>query len=380
MNIFNSSFILSEKRYRWIDYDKGISIILVAYGHCLGILRSSGANLDADPAFNYLALFLYGFRMPLFFIISGVFVMGSLKRKGLGGYVYGRLNNILYPLFIWGVIEVSMQLLSNHARHQPANWGDYLYLLLDPRRLGTGHFWYLNALFTIGALYAIFNVVLRFNRVVQLVLGVVLYGVSAYIHLNNLQFGILTDICQYYFFFSLGAFTSPILLEQRNMDRFATWKVLIPLLIIFLGMQYYITNINLTEGKGEINYAEHHYPLYYLIEALIGCTLSVNVSFLLQKYDRAKFIRIIGYYSLFIYVMQIIVMIIASIVLMRVLKISNVPVLIAAVLFSGTIIPIVIYNICLRLNLWWLFTFRKPVKEMASLRPRPAVEEEQVVS
>lgn len=380
MNIFNSGFILSEKRYRWIDYDKGISIILVAYGHCLSILRSSGANLDADPAFSYVGLFLYGFRMPLFFIISGVFVMGSLKRKGLGNYIYGRLNNILYPLFIWGVIEVTIQLISNHARHQAVNWGDYIYLLLDPRRLGTGHFWYLNALFTIGALYAIFNVVLKFSRIVQLALGAVLYGISAYIHLNDLQFGILTDICQYYFFFSLGAFMSTILLDQRTMDRFATWKILVPLLVIFLGIQYYFTNINLTEGKGEINYAEHHYPLFYLLEAMVGCILSVNVSFLLQKYDKAKFIRVIGYYSLFIYVMQIIVMIVASIVLMRVLRITNVPVLIAVVLFSGTIIPIAIYNICLRLNLWWLFTFKKPEKEIASLRRRPVVKEQEVVS
>ncbi|HTH83598.1 MAG TPA: acyltransferase family protein, partial [Mucilaginibacter sp.] len=77
MEIFNAKSILREKRWVWIDSDKGISIILVGFGHCLSILQNRGLALDSYPAITYLSVFLYGFRMPLFFIVSGVFISGG---------------------------------------------------------------------------------------------------------------------------------------------------------------------------------------------------------------------------------------------------------------------------------------------------------------
>ena len=61
---------------------------------------------------SYMSIFLYGFRMPLFFIISGIFISGGLKRKGLDGYVTYRADTVLYPLLVWGFIETTFQLIS----------------------------------------------------------------------------------------------------------------------------------------------------------------------------------------------------------------------------------------------------------------------------
>src|ERR1700749_798542 len=111
MDPFNSQFILKEKRWLWIDYDKGISIMLVGYGHCMATLSGHVPDLSNYWFFNYFGVFFYGFRMPLFFIISGLLVGRSLDKKGLNGYIGDRTNNILYPLLIWGFIEVTLQLV-----------------------------------------------------------------------------------------------------------------------------------------------------------------------------------------------------------------------------------------------------------------------------
>jgi fucose 4-O-acetylase-like acetyltransferase len=364
MDVFNTRLILTEKRYSWIDYDKGISIILVSYGHCLAVMAFSGFSLQNYAGFTYPGLFLYGFRMPLFFIISGVFVSSGLKRKRFVGYVYSRMNTILYPLFIWGIAEVSLQLISAFFKHKPFSLADYLYLITDPRRLGTGHFWYLNALFTIGAVYALLRSALKVRPVLQMILGFVLYCVAAYIHVKDLSAGILTDICEYYFFFALGDCLSATLLDAGWAARFASWRVFAPLLLVFVAVQYFVTGINLDAGGGELNFVEHRYPFLFLAEALVGCAFSVNVSFLLQKYNKARFLRVVGYHSLFIYVMQIIIMTATITCLSGFFKLHIVPLLIMLLWVVSVVAPMLIYNFCLRIRLWWLFTFKKPEREM----------------
>src|ERR1700750_1169591 len=150
MDPFNAGFILREKRWLWIDYDKGISILLVGYGHCYGTLMGYGLPLDPHSFFNYFGVFFFGFRMPLFFIVSGMLVSRSFRKKGPGNYIAERINNILYPLLIWGFLEVTLQILLTNFTHL-TNYGHigpktYLYLLISPEK--TGHFWYLNALFS----------------------------------------------------------------------------------------------------------------------------------------------------------------------------------------------------------------------------------------
>ena len=117
MNPTYSTQVVNEKRWLWLDYDKGISILLVGYGHCLATLTGHVSNLSDYNFFNYIGTFLYGFRMPLFFIVSGMLVGRSLVKKGLHNYIGDRMNNILYPLLIWGCIEISLQIIA--ARFTP---------------------------------------------------------------------------------------------------------------------------------------------------------------------------------------------------------------------------------------------------------------------
>ncbi len=196
MDPFNSKFILKEKRWLWIDYDKGISIILVGYGHCMVALEGHVSDLSAYPGWTYFGEFFFGFRMPLFFIISGLLVGSSLNKKGLNNYIGDRTNNILFPLLVWGSIEITLQIIASRFTSFTNNTGvglkNSLYLIVDPRL--TNHFWYLNALFFIGVIYASVKTVFKLKPVLHVLLGLGLYAISAYIHIHDLQGLLLTDI------------------------------------------------------------------------------------------------------------------------------------------------------------------------------------------
>jgi len=369
MDPFNSQFILKEKRWLWIDYDKGISIMLVGYGHCLDSLNGH-ADLSGYPIFNYLGTFLYGFRMPLFFIISGLLVGKSLNKKGLSGYISDRTNNILFPLLVWGFIEISMQILAatytSFTSNDTIGPSRYLMLLLDPRQ--TGHFWYLNALFFIGVIYAFVKSVLKLKPVFHVLLGFVFFCISAYLHVNNINAWLLTDVLEYYFFFSLGDLISHIMLDENNIKRFSSWKIFFPMLAVFLTTQYFATKINQQASQWGNDLLENEMPFFYLFQALVGCTISINFSFLLQKYKVFTWIRIVGYHSLFVYCMQIIVMTLARIFFQSFLHITFIPALIVLIWASGIVLPIFFYNFCLKYNLWWLYTYKKPAKQVEYLQ------------
>ena len=364
MDPFNARFIQNQKRWPWIDYDKGISIILVAYGHCYEILKDHGLALGQYPFFNYIGVFLYGFRMPLFFIISGLLIVKSLNKKGLKAYIGDRGNNILYPLLVWGIIQVSLQIIMNRFTHNGYTPVDYLNLIINPRR--TGIFWYLNALYCIGAIYAFLHVKLKLPALVQFGIGVVMYALFPLMY--HLKAGLFTDIFEYYIFFALGDLLSRLMLDEKKMQAYTSWKFFVPLLIAFIAIQYYCTPINLQSSDFGIRNVEVNQHYLFFLQAIIGCALSINCSFFLQKLRVLNFLRIVGYHSLYIYCVQIIVMTVVRTVLMSVLHVSNVPLLLLIIWSAGIVLPIFFYNFCLRYNFWWLFSFRKPDKQIAWIR------------
>src|ERR1700742_1514358 len=193
MDPFNSKFILKEKRWLWVDYDKGISIMLVGYGHCMASLNGHVTDLSSYPFFTYFGAFFFGFRMPLFFIISGLLVGRSLNKKGLNNYIGDRTNNILYPLMIWGAIQITLQIIAakftNFTLHDDVGAITYLNLLLDPRQIG--QFWYLNALFCIGVIYATIRSTFKVKPIYNVVFGLLLYGIAGYLNGNLIHIGFL---------------------------------------------------------------------------------------------------------------------------------------------------------------------------------------------
>ena len=365
MKLFNTDFILSDRRHGWIDYDRGISIILVTYRHCYESMEKSGLNMHEYPWLEYINVFFFGFRMPLFFIASGMFISGSMKKIELQPYVLNRIKSILYPLLVWGIIQISLQLIFSDYTNSKGevDFHSYIYLITYPR--ATGQFWYLNALFFVGVIYAVLKSVFKFTVKYQIAIGVIFYFSCSYLIIHDINVGAISDILKYYLFFAIGDAISDFMLSHKTANLFTSRKFIIPLLILFIIIQYIFTQININNGSNY--FVENKIPIFFLLVALVGCALSIAVSFSLKKHEALKFIRVIGYNSVHIYCLQIIVMSISRLVFIKIFGISNVPLLAFSILFMGLFVPMVVYNVCLRMNLWWLFTLKKPEAEISAI-------------
>jgi fucose 4-O-acetylase-like acetyltransferase len=366
MKFFNTPFILNDKRHGWIDYDRGISIILVTYRHCFDGILNSGIDLSAHPWLEYINVFFFGFRMPLFFIASGIFISGSIAKKGLSPYMNNRLKTILYPMVVWGFIQIGLQMV--FASHTNAGgevgWHTFIDLFTNPR--ATGQFWYLHALFLVGIVYATLKVFLGINYKVQLAIGLAFYTLCAIDNANgytyDTQIGFINDFLKYYLFFAIGDAISNWMMEEKTAKLFSSPKFILSLIIAFITIQYFFTDINLKAGN---NYhVENQMPLFFLLVAIVGCALSLAVSFSLKKKNALPFLRVIGYNSVHIYCMQIIVMSVSRQFLQKIFGIDNPTVLALLVLTTGILLPMIVYQICLRLNMWWLFSLKKPTAEL----------------
>jgi fucose 4-O-acetylase-like acetyltransferase len=359
-DLFNSKFILSANRNQWIDYARGICIILVCYRHCFEGLRIAGMDTLSYPSLRVLNVCFFSFRMPLFFIVSGLFVSASLRKKLLGNYIDSRFRIVFYPLLVWGALQVTLQLLLKdyvNAQREPM---DYLNLLILPRKIE--QFWYLNALFFVGALYALLKVKLRVKIWQQLLLGIVFYFTSLYFSYNHIVVSFLNDVFTYYIFFCIGDWVSGFMLNPKNEDVLTSPKWLIISLLVFIISQTFYTIYHLQyENETDIPY---QVSSLFIIASLSGALFVIQTSIILKQLNIARWLRVIGYHSLYIYLVHLIVIAAVRVVFIKLLHIHNIPLIITVAMITGIVIPVILYNLAVRAGAWWLFSLKKPEDEI----------------
>lgn len=352
---FNAENVLARSRYPWIDYARGICIILVCYRHVFEGLANVGVGSYSYPWLKYSNIFFFSFRMPLFFIISGIFLGITLNRTGLKDYLQKRFHTILYPLLIWGSIQVTLQLVFAqyvNADRQPI---DYINLLIFPRRIE--QFWYLNALFFVGALYALIRFYTRIGKWQQLGLGILFYIGAWFLHANQIQAGFMFDVLFFYVFFAIGDLVSGFFLNARNYKMLSSPRTMLYILLLFIPVQHFFTVWNIEDGYDY--YVQYNMPAFFILAALIGGAFIINLSFIFEKYRLLLFLRVIGYHSLYIYVMHLMITSFTRTFFTRILGTNDIAVIMLVSIFLGIVIPIITYNLANRVGAWWLFTSKR---------------------
>src|SRR5215216_5994597 len=131
--------VLQKKRLEWVDYLRGIAIVLVVYRHALlGIERSD----VSVPAFlNDANMIFYSFRMPLFFLLSGIFISRSLVKRSFQQLVGIKFEKLLYPYLVWSILQITLQILLSDITNSKRSVLDYTYIFYQPRHID--QFWYL---------------------------------------------------------------------------------------------------------------------------------------------------------------------------------------------------------------------------------------------
>jgi len=331
----------------WVDYLRGIAIILVVYRHTfIGIERS---NIAVPSILQDANLMFYSFRMPLFFILSGVFVNASIGRKSFGKLVYSKFELLLYPYFIWATLQITLQLLLSKYTNAERTPHDYLAIFYQPQALD--QFWYLPALFNCTIVYLILKVKLHVPAWAQVIIGIGLNVLGPQLK----EISMIADWMNFYIYFALGDLCSSLFFREGSQRFFKNPYTLLAVTPVFVATElWYLHRLH---GTGVLLFE-------YLAIAIIGCFCMIVLAFRLQSWNILRWLRVIGFHSLFIYVIHVLVTSFTRMILTKFLGIHHPVILLVCGIFFGVTVPIIFYNLLVKDKvLWFLFTPKRPVKK-----------------
>jgi fucose 4-O-acetylase-like acetyltransferase len=123
--------ITSGIRSNVVDIVKGIAILLVVYGHTAQGLVHRG--WWAGTGASYSRTFIYSFHMPAFFFVAGLFVTGSIAKRGNKRFAVDKLKTILYPYVLFAIISAAIEPWIGRFKSgtKPFHWDVFLLNLAD---------------------------------------------------------------------------------------------------------------------------------------------------------------------------------------------------------------------------------------------------------
>ncbi len=95
-----ASEVLPTGRLDWVDTGRGLAILLVALFHSTNWLLAAGAHVAGWVEFN---LIVSSLRMPLFFVLSGLFA-GKWLTTSWGRLWQGKLRMFVWVFLVWSLI------------------------------------------------------------------------------------------------------------------------------------------------------------------------------------------------------------------------------------------------------------------------------------
>jgi fucose 4-O-acetylase-like acetyltransferase len=134
--------LATVKRSNLVDIVKGIAIILVTMGHTAqGMVHRGWWD---NPSASFFRALIYSFHMPAFFFVAGLFLQGSIERRGKRDFTVEKAKSILYPYLLFTVIYTAVRPLIGRFEmsSDPFQWQSFLIKLAD----GDAS-WFLFALF-----------------------------------------------------------------------------------------------------------------------------------------------------------------------------------------------------------------------------------------
>lgn len=221
---------VKPNRVVWVDTAKGICILLVVLHHCAQVLQAS-YPLQRD---------FLTFRMPLYFILSGLF----FKQYGFKTFILKKTNKLLIPYVFFYVvtgvlIPVVVYRLFGHSIAFYSSYGlEAILSIFSERIICNPSIWFLFCLFEVNMLfYMLYFISGHFKRS-SLILGILslVVGLSglflAYKRINIPYFidSSLTAIPFFFFGYYLRNHTS--ILKTGNTGKSVCFSFLIILISI----------------------------------------------------------------------------------------------------------------------------------------------------
>lgn len=266
--------------FSWVDAAKGFGIILVVVGHTVRGLVSSDI-MTWTPTSRFVDAWIYAFHMPLFFLLSGLFLFRSME-KLWGEFAWEKIKTIAYPYFVWSLITLALKDVLGEWANHPYDLGDLPQIFYQP----IDQFWFLYVLFVLSFIVsALLKIEVRPWAI--LVLAIVLYP-GLYLDFSY-GLGILHLTAVMAIYVAIGV----VIGSSRNLQALS-------------GIQVHWLVVAAVVGAIASSLAGWVEPSYRVlfqpVLAVSGVTAVIALSLLIDKTKVGAAIQFLGRYSLEIYV------------------------------------------------------------------------------
>ncbi len=320
-------------------------MFFVVLGHASGGLIDAGVVPHPDW-FRPMFLSIYVVHMPLFFFLSGLFVLGRVERDSTK-FVRGMGVSIVWPYFLWGAIQLILGALAAKYTNTPSTGlaHDLLSMPIAP----PAQFWFLYALL---ALHLLSWVVLpRVGAIGLLIVAFVLASLFEQGLIPNL----LGQACKMAPYYALG-----VLLGSTR--PFMTWlssaRVVLVSSLLFLGaLAVALVVARVTHGLGPRLYGLESASIareawgFRSFFAAILATVAICAVFATNEKRLPGWLKFIGQHSLSIYVLHIMCIAGARIVLRSLFGLEDPTLLLPSIVVIGLVVPLIAYIVADRLKI-----------------------------
>ncbi|HEY6413867.1 MAG TPA: acyltransferase [Edaphobacter sp.] len=319
-------------RSNTVDIMKGIAISLMTFGHTSQGMLNRG--WWGGPGYLFSYDFIYSFHMPVFFFTAGLFVIGSLTRRGVRKFTLEKVKTLLYPYLLWAVLYAVLEPFITRYKnsHHPFELKAFMVSLLVGEQG-----WFLYTLFGCLMLAILMR---RWPAWLRVMLGV---GVGI---LTPQAMPVIGNVAREFCFMAVGMWVG------TQIYSFSQWSK-IKSALAFVAVTLF--QIAMIVRFGEANRWSY---------VLLGLTGTAGVFLLAQLIEQTKvgdLFAWLGQASLGIFLIAAFVQGAAREFLFRVLHIQEFWLQLLVPTVASTVIPAFIWYQQDRLRLGWLFSW--PVRK-----------------
>jgi len=331
-------------RLQWVDTAKGLSIILVVMMHsAFGVGEETGST----GVLHWIIAFATPFRMPEFFLISGLFLSQVIGRDWTR-FADRRVVHYLYFYALWAVLQILFKV--GLGAGDPATAASYLaWAVVEPY----GVLWFIYMLAVFSAAAKLLHV-LRVPHAAALALG-------AALQMSGIHTGAyaIDQFAAFFVYFYAGYALAPVVFRlvawaEANpapaLSGLAAWAGINAALVFSPGFAMRPDHVEM--GYGAL-------PGLHLLLAVAGALALCSVAALLARLPFMDWLRWLGAHSIVVYLAFSIPMAATRVVLVKVGAITDTSLLSLIVLAVAMTAPLVLYGFVRRTGIG-TFLFERP--------------------
>src|SRR3954451_25125652 len=315
-------------RIDWVDYAKGICIVMVVMMHSV-----LGVEKAADhTGFMHLAVaFAKPFRMPDFFLISGLFLSVVIDRDWRT-YLDRKVVHFAYFYVLWVTIQFGFKATSFAAE---TSWVHVGYLYLESFIEPFGTLWFIYLL-------PIFFVVIKAARRIP---APAIWGGAALLEMAHVATGwtVIDEFCARFLYIYSGYLFAQYVFALS--DRARGYPAL-----ALAGLALWV----LVNG-GMVRFGVSEWPLVSLLLGLSGACAIITIGTLLARMQWLTFLRFCGEHSIVIYLAFFLPMATTRTVLLKFAPFVDVGTMSLIVTLAGVLGALAIWRFALSVRANFLF-------------------------